>query len=147
MFSVTAFAADGTKTMITGEENVSYLALNRFRADFRSAKEPAWTVTSNCQKVSFILDDVKMTAFYNLSGDYLGTTQDIDYKALPADAKKEIAAKYSSYTVGEVIKYENFNSDTEVSSPAYFVDLKKDKGEILLKVMPDGGVSFFKKIK
>jgi len=147
LFSITAFAAEGTKTLITGEENVSYIALNRFNSDFRGAKNPAWIVTSNCQKVSFFLDDVKLTAFYNLSGEYLGTTQDVAYKVMPARVQKEIAAKYAGYNVGEVIKYENFDSETDATALVYFVDIKKDKSEILLKVTPDENVSFFKKVK
>ena len=145
MFSVTAFAAEGTKTFITGEENVSYTALNSFKAEYRDAKEPAWTVTSNTQKVTFKLDGVQMTAFYSLGGDYMGTTQDVAYKVIPADAQKTIATKYTGYAVSEVIKYENI--DTDAVPTVYFVDLKKGTSEILLKVSAGEGVSFFKTVK
>jgi len=147
VFSVTAFAAESTKTFITGEENVTYQALNHFTADFKGAKNPAWTVTANCQKVTFTLGDAQLTAFYNFSGDYIGTTQDVAYKVIPADAQKTIASKYAGYTVGEVIKYENFDGEADLPSSAYFVDLKKDKSEILVKVTPDENVTFFKKVK
>jgi len=147
LFSVTAFAAGGTKTFITGEENVSYQALNRFASTFKGAKNAAWTITANCQKVTFTLGDAQLTAFYNFSGDYLGTTQDVAYNVIPADAQKTIAANYAGYTVGEVIKYQNFDGDAGLPSSAYFVDLKKDKSEILVKVTPDENVTYFKKVK
>ena len=143
MFSVTAFA----KAPVTGEENISYAVLNHFNADFKNAKMPAWTVPPTCQKVTFILDGAHVTAFYNLSGDYLGTTQDVDFKAIPETAQTEITKKYSGYTVAEVIKYESDGSNPDVSTLAYFVDLKKADSELLVKVIPGESVSFFKKVK
>jgi len=143
--SVTAFAADRVTSVATGEENITYAALSHFNADFRSATNPAWTVTANCQKVVFTLDGAKLTAFYNFEGEYLGSTQDVAYSTIPATAQKKIATDYAGYTPGQVIKYENF--DTDAAEPAYFVELKKDKTTILVKVTPEGYVSFFKKVK
>jgi len=145
LFSATAFAT--TVSTYTGEENVTYTALNHFAADFKGAKNPAWVVTSNCQKVSFTLEGAHLTAFYSLGGEFMGTTQDLTITAIPAEAKKTIATKYAAYTAGQVIKYDNFDSDTYTSTVVYFVDLKKTGSEVLVKVTPEGDVSYFKTIK
>ena len=147
LFSVSAFAATGSTTINTGEENVSYAVLNKFDNDFKGAKSPAWKVDANCQKVTFILDGVSTTAFYNLTGDFLGTTQDVAYSAIPAADQKEIAAKYQGYTVSTVIKYQNDGANQDVDPLTYFVDLKKDASEILLRVTPGESVHFFKTVK
>ncbi|MGZ3757332.1 MAG: hypothetical protein ACXVAY_20355 [Mucilaginibacter sp.] len=147
LFSVSAFAATSSTTIITGEENVSYAVLNQFNAEFRDAKSAAWTVTATSQKVTFILNDVKMTAFYSLTGDFLGTTQNVDYKVISADSQKEIATKYAGYDVGEVIKYQNDGSNPDVDPLTYFVDLKKADSEVVVRVTPGEGVRFFKKVK
>jgi hypothetical protein len=145
MFSVTAFADGGKKTTVeTGENNISHSVLNQFSADFRDAANVEWKLTTNCQKVSFTVNDVKYTAFYNLSGDYLGLTQDVDYKVIPAGVKKEIAEKYKGYAVNEVIKYETQGGDEPV---VYFVDVKNAASEVVLKVTPNENISFFQKIK
>jgi hypothetical protein len=145
MFSVTAFAADGGKktTTATGEANVSYTVVDRFNTDFSDAKNVTWSVTSNCQKVSFTIDAAPMTAFYNLNGEYLGLTEDVDFSTLAKSAKAEIATNYKGYAVNEVIKYNTETSDALV----YFVDLKSAASEIVLQVTPAGSVSFFKKVK
>lgn len=143
MFSFTALA----KTPVTGEENISYAVLNHFNSDYKNAKMPAWTVTPTCQKVTFILDGAHLTAFYDLAGEYLGTTQAVDLKTIPAEAQKEIATKYSGYAVAEVIKYVNDGSNADVSPLAYFVDLKKAGSEIVVRVTPGEKVHYFKTIK
>ena len=145
LLSATAFAS--TAATFTGEENVTYTALNHFAADFKEAKSPVWVVTSNCQKVAFTLEGKHLTAFYSLSGDFMGTTQDLSISAIPADAKTRIATKYAGYTAGQVIKYDTYDADTFTSSIVYFVDLKKADREILVKVTPEGDVSYFKNIK
>ena len=145
LFSATAFAS--TATTFTGEENVTYTALNHFAADFKEAKSPVWVVTSNCQKVTFTLDGTRLTAFYSLGGDFMGTTQDLGIDAIPAAAQTKIAAKYAGYTAAQVIKYDTYDADTFTSSVVYFVDLKKTGSEVLVKVTPDGSVSYFKTVK
>lgn len=148
MFSVTAFAANGGgKTTITsGEDKISGSVLNQFSAEFRNAKNAAWTVTSNCEKVTFILDGAKMTAFYDLTGTYLGATQAVEFKAIPSASQDAITEKYKGYAVKEVFKYEN--EGVEADSPeAYFVDMKKTDSEVVLKVTADEKVTVFKTIK
>ena len=144
MFSVTAFADGGKKTTETSEKNVSYAALSQFKNDFRSADDVLWTVTSNCQKVSFTDNNIDYTAFYSLNGEYLGLTEKVDYKALPAVAQKEIADDYTGYTVSSVIKYKTQGTTEPV---VYFVDVKNAASEVVLKVTPDQNVAFFQKVK
>jgi len=146
MFSISAFA-DGTKKN-SSTVNVSYSVLNQFNADFAEAKNASWTVNKNFQKVDFILNDAKMTAFYNFQGDFVAVTQDVDAKAIPAKAKKEIAEDYKGYVVNEVIVVQN---NTELNSAAdetaYFVDLKNDTKEVLVKITPSAHIEFYKQVK
>ena len=144
MFSVTAFAKS---TTYTGEENISYTVLNRFHTDFSQATNAAWTVTPNCQKVIFTLNGAKLTAFYDLGGAYLGVTQDVDFKEIPFSLQKEVTAKYGTYAVNEVIKFETDSNNTEINPLVYFVDLKKADSEVIVKVIPGEGLSFYKKVK
>jgi hypothetical protein len=146
MFSVSAFA-DGTKKT-TATANVSYTVLNQFNTDFADAKNVAWSVNKNFQKADFIRDDVKMTAFYNLSGEFVALTQDIDKRSIPAKTQKEITEKYKGYAVNEVILLQNnteLNSDAEET--VYFVDLKSDTKEVLVRITPEAHIELFKEVK
>ena len=146
LFSVNVFAADGGKK-VEGA-TASYAVQQAFASDFVGATNTVWTVNKNCQKADFVIDGVKKTAFYNLAGDFLGTTQATIYKAIPAKSQKLIAESYKGYTPGEVIVYqanEALNNDIEPTS--YFVDLKKDSHEVLVRVTNSGNIEFFKQVK
>lgn len=143
MFSVTAFADGGKKAKAEGEKNVSYTALNKFSAEFGNASNVVWTVTPNCQKVDFLTESGKFTAFYDLDGEYLGRTQEISILLLPEANRKEIAAKYADFSVSHVIKYENNSAEPLV----YFIDLVKADKEVVLKAVPNQNLAFFQAIK
>ncbi|HTD41180.1 MAG TPA: hypothetical protein VK671_11205 [Mucilaginibacter sp.] len=146
LFSVSVFA-DGTKKAKT-EVNVSYTVLNQFTADFADATNVVWIVNGDFQKADFISDNVKKTAFYNLSGEFVALTQDVDGKAIPAKAQKEIADDYKGYSVNEVIVIQNNTElNPDADETAYFVDLKSDTKEVLVKITPEAHVQFYKEIK
>lgn len=147
LLSVNVFAADGGKKA-DGGVNVSYVALHGFTADFADAKDVNWTVTKNCQKATFTIDGVRKTAFYNLSGEYLGVTQRVDPKAIPAKTMKQIAKDYAGYQIGEVIVYQaNTDLNSNIDATSYFVDLKNDAHEVLVRITPQANLEFFQQVK
>jgi hypothetical protein len=151
------FAFDGgKKDKAKAESSVSNTVLNQFTYEFKGAKAITWTVDGNCQKALFTLDGKVMTAFYSLSGEYLGVTHNIAFDKIPADAQKEITEKYKGYAVGDIIEFQpavtnsasiySFSSYSD-DEKVYFVDLKSDKEEFLLRVTPNASVYFFKQVK
>ncbi|RFZ84720.1 hypothetical protein DYU05_03685 [Mucilaginibacter terrenus] len=145
LFTVNSFAANTAATTNEGD-NATYAAVTKFNTDFVKAENVTWKVTGNFQKATFTIDGNQMSAFYSLRGELLGTTQTVQYKALPEKAKKEIAAKYEGYFAKEVIKYET-GEDNSFENTVYFVDLKKGTDEFLLKVTPSSNVAFFQAVK
>jgi len=146
LFTANVFAANSvTKSEDKTTATVSYTAEAKFTADFVGAKNVVWEVTSTFQKAHFILDDTKMTAFYNLRGEYMGVTESVQFKALPTNAKKEIGVKYAGYQAVDVIKLDT--GDNGFDSTLYFVDLKKDDKEVLVRVTPAGAVYLFQNVK
>jgi hypothetical protein len=143
LFSASVFA-DGTKKAKT-EVNVSYSVLNQFTADFADASNVVWTVNGSFQKADFISGDVKKTAFYNLQGQFVALTQDVDARA---KAQKEITEDYKGYTVNEVIVIQNNTElNPDADETAYFVDLKNDTKEVLVKITPEAHIEFYKQVK
>ncbi|MDP9047866.1 MAG: hypothetical protein M3N14_07000 [Bacteroidota bacterium] len=149
LFSVTAFAAGGGKKATeTTTATASYTVTQEFNADFSGAQSVVWTVDKNCQKADFIIDGVKKTAFYNLAGDFLGTTQIVGYNAIPAKSQQLIAENYKDYNASGVIVFQaNVSVNDTIDPTSYFVDLKSDKHEVLVRVTSTGGVDFFEQVK
>jgi len=147
LLSVNVFAADGGKR-VDGGTNVSYIALHGFTVDFADAKDVNWTVTKSTQKATFTVDGVKKTAFYNLNGEYLGVTQRVDEKAIPAKTLKQIEKDYKGYGIGEVIVYQaNTDLNDSIDATSYFVDLKNDAHEVLVRITQQGNVEFFQQVR
>ena len=147
MFSVAAFAADGGKKN-KSEAGVSTTVLNRFAADFSDVKDAVWTVSSTSQKATFVLNAIEYTAFYDLQGEFLGTTNRVSYDiVIPAEAKETIAKKYDGYEVSEVIKFAYAGKDNDVSPIVYFIDLKKGDKEVVLRTSPGEAITFYKQVK
>jgi hypothetical protein len=144
MFSASVFA-DGTKKATT--VNVSYTVVNEFSASFAEARDITWTVNRNFQKADFTMNGVKTTAFYNLQGAFVALTESVTAKAIPAKAQKEIAEQYKGYTATEMIVVQN---NTELNPDAdetgYFVALKNNEKEILVKITPELHVEFYKAV-
>lgn len=145
LFTVNSFAAD---RFVKEDDaaNVTYAAVNSFNSEFVKAKNVSWKVSKDFQKATFTLDDVEMSAFYNTRGELIGVTQTVQYKELPAKAKKQIAEKYQGYIAKEVIKLET-GAENSFDATVYFVDLKKDNSEVLVKVTPAADVDVFQKVK
>ncbi|MCR8556802.1 hypothetical protein KXD93_04085 [Mucilaginibacter sp. BJC16-A38] len=146
LISVNVFAADGGKKGETA--TASYAVQQAFSADFSNATNAVWTITKNTQKVDFLIDGVKKTAFYTLAGEFLGTTQYVSYDAIPARSQKLIASSYKDYTAGDVIVYQtNEALNRDIESTTYFVDLKNAEHEVLVRVTNSGAIEFFKQVK
>ena len=146
LLGTSVYAADGgKKTEKTA--TVSYAVENDFEGTFSDATNVTWTITSNTQKATFFANGVKMTAFYNMNGEYLGLTQDVAYSTIDEKAKKEIASQYAGYDVNEVIKLETNGANTSFAETVYFVDLKSSAAEVLVRVNQSNDVYFFQKVK
>ena len=148
LLSVNVFAADGGKKSNESATAVSYAVQQEFASDFANASNVTWSITKNTQKADFIIDGAKKTAFYSLSGEFLGTTQVIDYNAIPAKTQKLIADNYKGYAASEVIVYQaNEVVNADIDATSYFVDLKNTEHELLVRVTGEGKIEFFKQVK
>ncbi len=149
-----AFAVGSTKNTIA-DTKVSYTVQHQFDSEFRDAEHVSWSNTSNGLKADFVMNDVKMSAFYNKVGYFIGYTEDVTFKTLPAPAKKQIAAQYQGYFATQTMRFQGNDSPSayerltagDDQSSAYYVNLANDKEEVLLKVTSHGDVSVYKQVK
>jgi hypothetical protein len=129
-----------------------YRTLQQFKTDFPGAsilhsyREPAY------DKVVYEKDGVRYDALYDVDGNLIGTTTIKMFKDLPALAQKNINRDYRRYKIGEVLLYNDNESNENLpllfdesysGSDSYFVELKKKGETIVLHVDMDGNVSWF----
>ena len=136
--------------------NVSTIAKGNFSSDFKDAKNVEWKRIDTFDKVSFTnKDGQNMSAFYDIDGNLVGTTQFKTFADVPDKGQQEIKKMYKDYTVGPVIFYDdNEANSTDMilygeqfeDADNYFVELSKGTKKIVVQVSPEGVVYFFKQL-
>lgn len=134
------------------ETEASYFAQNNFARRFSEAKNVSWTVTANFQKASFYHAGKKVSAFFDLNGDYIATTQYVEYAKLPALTKARLKKLYAGYEVKDVVKYDLDAQPSQLDiingvksyDSLYFANLKNNKESIVVTIAPDGVISYMK---
>ncbi len=128
----------GTSAFATGENKVNFSVQNSFQGQFKDASNVEWSTGKGYAKATFVQNNEKIEAFYNLDGEMIGTSRTAHLDKLPTNAKRAFAKKFEGYTVKEAIRFEG----TEES--AYFISAENEKGSVILKVEDNGSVSMKK---
>src|SRR5215210_478259 len=83
-------------------EKVNYRMLLHFTNEFGNVENVKWTIESNFTKASFVYNNTKKEAYYNVFDEFIGTGEPVSIDEIPVWAKRAIAKKFSDYTVKEV---------------------------------------------
>jgi hypothetical protein len=135
---------------------VSYQSKEAFYKDFGNIPVTKWVRGMYYDEATFMKDGQEMTAFYDYDSELVGTTTHKQFSDLPLSAQKYINKKYSDYSKGDVILFDdNEYNETDMflygsqfeDEDNYFVPLKKNNQEIILQVNMSGNVSLFKKLQ
>jgi hypothetical protein len=134
---------------------VSPIAKENFAVDYSNASNAQWYRGENFDEVTFSNGDRKMTAFYDIDGNLVGTTESKTFADIPLKAQQKIKEKYGDYETGPVIFFDdNETNSTDMilwstqfdDEDNYFVEMNKGTKKIILEVDLNGGVSFFKEL-
>ena len=137
--------------------NVSSVSVFNFVIDFPKAEDVTWVRTDNFDQATFTnaKNGKNTIAYYDSDGNLVGSTMAKTFTDLPDRAQKEIKTRYSDYSVGPIIFFEdNAVNDTNMvlwsgefdDQDLYFAELDKGSSKIIVRITPSGGVSFFKEL-
>ncbi len=133
-FTTTSFAGDGSK-------KASYWVLNQFNHTYADATNVNWQVTDQFAKATFILDEIKVEAYYNqFDGTFIGQSKAVATQDLPKNAVKAITKKYSNYSIKEVIEFSN------ASDVDFYVSLESTTQKLVLKISRAGEIEIYKSV-
>ena len=137
VLSVSAFANNSDEGK---DSKVNSQAKIKFTNQYSEAENVTWSSSRRFNKATFSKNGVVMTAFYNRQNDYVATTQIVEITALAPNAIKKLIKQFPGYQMGEIVKYKG-------ADEVYFVNLKNEKENFLVKITPDASVSFYKTIE
>jgi hypothetical protein len=128
----------------------------QFTADFPDAKNVHFAQLKDLNEVTFSQGKENMIAYYRDGDQLVGTIRKGSYDGLPGNAQKEIQQKYPGYTIVNVVKFDDNESElTEMildgismdDADNYYVELKNDNKAIVVKVDLAGGVNYLTAMK
>jgi hypothetical protein len=146
----------------TNQDAVSVFTRNQFASDFPDATNIRFEKMDDFDEVNYSQKGRKITAYYDVNSELVGTLRNRSFRNLPANAQTEIVNKYPGYTVVSVVRFNTngddvsnldnnlelpFNGDSSDESSHYFVELTNDSKAIVLMVALSGEVSFFRTMK
>lgn len=140
-FTTFIAALVGSSVLAADVSKVNNRVLASFQSQFADATDVAWTVTDHYTKARFTIEGENVEAFFNASGDVIGTSRKIDFKRLPLSAIQKIKKNYSKFHVTDAIEFE-LNGDRK-----YFVSVEHETTRKVLEVSVYGEVSIFDKNK
>ncbi|GAB2684620.1 hypothetical protein GCM10027037_02290 [Mucilaginibacter koreensis] len=148
LVGLNVYAAKDDKKTDDKTASVTYKTATQFETDFKDATDVIWKTGSRCQQADFTVDGQRMSAFYSFDGQFMGLTHNVTAKAIPAKAMEKIEKQYEGYTVGRVIVLQtNTALNPDLDPVAYFVDLKNDSKEVLVRITPQLNIEFFQQIQ
>ena len=129
---------------------------SQFTTDFPDAKDVHFAQVKNLNKMSFTQDKEIMSAYYDDGGQLVCTIHEELFADLPGNAQKEIQHKYPDYAIADVVKFDDNEGDdpegilygrSADDAQNYFVELKNDTKEIIVKVDLYGEVNYLTTVK
>ena len=142
-----AFAAailGGNSSFAADKKDPGYVVKEAFKREFAQVKNVTWDALSaedGIYKASFVLNNESVQAYFSAGGEYIGTARTISVNQLPIMVIKELAKKYDTDTVQDVLEY---SSGNEVS---YYITTATNKGKLMLKATGNGTITVHKRMK
>ena len=133
VFSLSAFATD--------KKDINPQVLRSFNIEFSGAQNVAWTKLEDAYRVNFTQNGFRVEAFFDESGELLGTVRSVLFNELPLSVTSAITKKYSDAPAYEIFEY-TVGSET-------FYRMKVDLPGKTLQVRCgiSGGITVEKRIK
>ena len=134
---------------------VSQVSKDNFMVDFGNIPDVEWVRSAYFDEARFTKNGKKVKAFYGFDGKLVGTSSDASFTDLPANAQREIKSMYKDYTVGNIIYFDDNETNQGdmflygqqfEDADNYFVEMAKGSKKIVLQVTPGGDIFFFTEI-
>jgi len=140
LLAIALIAGVVSLSSFTVKAEINQKVLQSFHAVFAEAKHVKWTEYPDSYYVSFTQNDVLVKANYDKDGNLLNSIRYYKEQRLPLNILYKVKKEYSGRTIDIVTEVSN-NDGT-----AYFVQMKNDKGFIIVKSDESGNTEIVDRI-
>jgi len=133
---VIAFAAQWS---FASESPAASLAVSSFNRDFYGAGNAQWQHTSSYDKVSFVLNNGVMTAYYMPDGELLAVARNIVTEQLPLKLLLELKKDYGCFWVSDLFEVVKGSEDE------YYITVEDADTKLVLKAKANKSWKVYKR--
>jgi hypothetical protein len=113
-----------------GSKIAAHLAVN-----YSAAKDISWTSSDSFEKASFTLCNEKIAVFYDVYGDFLGSSKTMAFDKLPKSALDTLTTDYTfpDYQLIDCIEYTDATNTT-----SFYVSFDINDERVILSISTGG---------
>jgi hypothetical protein len=141
---IIAFVAVGTllstSAFAGGREKINP-ALTTFQKEFKGATDVKWNEGKDAITAAFVLNNSRVEAYFDYTGELLGTARNVVFNQLPLSVVKELSNRYESAPIYDIIEY------TRGADTFYDMIVETPTKKLRVRATVAGDVSVLKKIK
>jgi hypothetical protein len=141
---IIAFVAVGalvsTSAFAGGREKINP-ALTTFQKEFKGATDVKWNEGKDAITAAFVLNNSRVEAYFDYTGELLGTARSIMFTQLPLSVVKELSNRFESAPIYDIIEY------TRDADTFYDMIVETPTKKLRVRATVSGEVSVVKRIK
>ena len=115
--------------------------LSAFQKEFSFAKNVNWQEEGTLTRVSFVMNDQGILAWYNSNAELVTTARNILYNQLPISVMRALEKEYEGAAIFGITEI-NRNDETY-----YQLKVEKSGKKFLMRANPSGAIRVLKRIK
>jgi hypothetical protein len=123
------------------DSTITAKARESFTREFPSAQYVKWNGDGKYARVSFVIHEKSVVAFFNRDGGLLGTARNLLYKEVPLRVVSAFEKRFSEPVVSGVLEINNDNGTS------YQMIFKDDGDKHRVIIASDGAIGKLKRLK
>ncbi|MCW3117729.1 MAG: hypothetical protein JWM28_1811 [Chitinophagaceae bacterium] len=108
------------------------LVLSSFQSSFDKAANITWSTAKDLYRADFILEDQKISAFFNEDGDLIASSRDVTLLQIPMSLKSNLKKQFRDYEVSSLFEV---NKEDGI---VYYATLANSKSRLMLESSSSG---------
>lgn len=129
-----------TQLSFASESPAASLAISSFNRDFHTATNVQWQHTNSYDKVSFVMNNGVMTAYYMPDGELIAVVRNIITEQLPLKLLLELKKDYGCFWVSDLFEVVNGSDDD------YYITVEDADTKLILKAKSNKSWKLYKRI-
>jgi hypothetical protein len=137
-FLIAALIVVSFATSAFASNSASSKALAHLEANYSAAQNVSWTVTDDFEKASFTIGNEKNDVYYNVYGDFIGSSKTMAFDKLPKAALDILTTEYTfpAYQLTDCIEFTDADNNK-----SFYVSFDINNERVFISISTNGSVA------